>query len=1554
MNGNCDIINESASIRPRNFKRWLSVKGDTVITNIRIMARKATSVLLTLCVTVSLFTYGLSANAAAGGQMFEFKSTAGYPVVEYLSSTEFVKGDSYTFSCKFLATSNNFTYTTAQLKNVFIFWGANSSGGGTRPVWANMPGFSIGYNAETRTVTARFTAGDDSANGYTMTPGTNDYIQFRFGDRNAAFRGWGNFYFADFSLVRDNTGAEVFTNPIESSYVTSGAPASNKDKWSTAAAGAYCTVKEKGTTFDDSVQQGNTNLFYINGNQTNLQVQIRTTGDFFKYVAGERYEFTCKIKCNVSQYIKRGKLLFFNYYNNDDTLASINNTTDENFTESYDGSTCVYTAVFTVPSDCRNYTNTYFAFGDRNDQLSGYQAYFTDFAIKRISTGTVTVFPLITTDNVYNSAVSANDKYRIPTGQTSRVLVQDIGDTFEPGYSKQTYENVMQLRNAAGQNVYQVLGAFNFTYGNSYTFSIDVITRKLGENPDPRVRVYSAIGAGGAYREETLVRTEDTNTYTCTFAYQFSGSGDAFKIWIGTYDDEDNIVVGNPELYLLDDSEYKTGSNLISDPGFTGGVSDNGYSTAEHPWFSGGTAENVSIFTQPENYFAYDPTADYDTDTPKMLLLRDRAWMFLLQEVSSAEFEYGAQYEFSIDIIRVRDGSSGGTAVTASTLDSGDNWASVPLNRVEGTNRYSSVYTHQSAKTKGTAFQLRIYTKDVDDYCIIGNPELYRLESGGNKVGENLIKDPGFHTGINPANSWSEDDYPWFSSNYGNVSNTENCSFVKQPDNYFNIATNAEPDPVGTLPEKNMLRVESNGWESLIFEPYLSPGKTYRFTYNRKYFGNRAYPGDLVLRYRNSGGLTQLPDGNVTHYDEGYKTVYNIAVPDDAKTAASNLKFRFYFGEAEGNTVYIGNFDLREIDGSGNPTGNNLIANDGFYGPPRAVDTAGTDERGTPTPAMWSYAVGGTYKKADIVRMPENFFSETACAPKKAIKVTGSDWSCLRSSVHLEANTKYKLFYNYKYDTHAPRVSIQQIDSGNGVTALSFVTDEEKSEFGRMHMFTMGSDVASGKNCLLRFWLSENDCVSEAYWYDIKLYALDEHDKITGKNLLDNGDFAVGNTGSVSSIFGWEIEGAPFDSVELAEVPEGFFAYYSPQESVKYLIGELLEKNQTALYITLDRNKDGTVDIIDLIVLKKYYAYAGEDDAGDIPTDWYSDGKINITLDEVNRILSMEFVKPKNVIMMIGDGMGPNDIRLAEENSLSTYSFGLVMNRIVNTGFATTYSNSSSVTDSAAGGTALATGFKTDNGFIGVSPTGATLKNLSEYARDAGKKVGIVTNDGATGATPACFGAHVDSRGSTSDIAQQLVSFAPDVLIGQDYADFSGLDLSGFVLAQDFSEFRNVLNTYNRQCDKKFMGFINYNATYSGEINILSHCTETALNCLSKNSPDGFFLMVENTTTDNAGHANYISGKINGVVALDRAVAAVLKFMGDNPDTLLIITSDHETGGVTIPSGSYSLDASLFTTTKHTNANVRTFAVGYGAEYFNGVTVDNTDIGKFAINALTN
>lgn len=110
--------------------------------------------------------------------------------------------------------------------------------------------------------------------------------------------------------------------------------------------------------------------------------------------------------------------------------------------------------------------------------------------------------------------------------------------------------------------------------------------------------------------------------------------------------------------------------------------------------------------------------------------------------------------------------------------------------------------------------------------------------------------------------------------------------------------------------------------------------------------------------------------------------------------------------------------------------------------------------------------------------------------------------------------------------------------------------------------------------------------------------------------------------------------------------------------------------------------------------------------------------------------------------------------------------------------------------------------------------------------------------------------------------------------------------------------------------------------------------------------------MIENTATDDAGHSNYIDGKINGVVNFDKAISVVLKFMKENPDTLLIITSDHETGGVQLPDDGAQPDKSLFTSEDHTATNVRVFAVGYGAEYFKDKTVDNTDIANFAIKAV--
>lgn len=349
---------------------------------------------------------------------------------------------------------------------------------------------------------------------------------------------------------------------------------------------------------------------------------------------------------------------------------------------------------------------------------------------------------------------------------------------------------------------------------------------------------------------------------------------------------------------------------------------------------------------------------------------------------------------------------------------------------------------------------------------------------------------------------------------------------------------------------------------------------------------------------------------------------------------------------------------------------------------------------------------------------------------------------------------------------------------------------------------------------------------------------------------------------------------------------------------------------------------------------------------------WYTPGNVDITKAEVEQILSQQYLKPRNVIVMIGDGMGPNDLILAEKYSSGCYPFGLIMNMIPNTGYATTHSANAAITDSAASGTALATGEKTNNGAIGMSPTNRRITNISEIAREHGKRIGIVTNDNIVGATPSAFSVHNLSRTNLDSIANSYVKYAPDVLIGQGYSYFQSKDLSKFLISYGTTGLKNIDNLLNqdRECKKPLIGFFAENTTVAPS-DTLAHYTEVALNRL-KNDEDGFFLMVENTAADNAGHAMNMQGKLNAIPTMERAIAVVLKFMKENPDTLLIITSDHETGGVQLPPEGVYPNNSLFTTNDHSATNVRTFAVGYGAEYFNNKTIDNTDIAKFAINAV--
>lgn len=356
------------------------------------------------------------------------------------------------------------------------------------------------------------------------------------------------------------------------------------------------------------------------------------------------------------------------------------------------------------------------------------------------------------------------------------------------------------------------------------------------------------------------------------------------------------------------------------------------------------------------------------------------------------------------------------------------------------------------------------------------------------------------------------------------------------------------------------------------------------------------------------------------------------------------------------------------------------------------------------------------------------------------------------------------------------------------------------------------------------------------------------------------------------------------------------------------------------------------------------------------PDGWYTEGEISITKNQVTKIINGKFETPKNIIVIIGDGMGPNDITLAEEHADGVYDFGLVLNQIKNHGLATTHSASDEVTDSAASGTALSTGIKTNNSYIGKDVNGNDLITMAEIARAAGKKVGIITDEVISGATPTAFTVHNISRSNTAELINSMIKFKPDVLMGKDYNSvFMTLGEeereifdNEYLVAKDFKRFKDVLDT-DKNCEKPFLGFLEgYSSVASYN---LANCAEVAFNRLKNDK--GFFLMVESAGTDKYGHGNDINGKLNSVVTLDRTVAAALKFMEKNPDTLLIITSDHETGGVKLPDGNNKYLSDLLTVTEHTATPVRVFGVGKGTEYFKGKTVDNTDIAKFLISAIT-
>lgn len=276
-----------------------------------------------------------------------------------------------------------------------------------------------------------------------------------------------------------------------------------------------------------------------------------------------------------------------------------------------------------------------------------------------------------------------------------------------------------------------------------------------------------------------------------------------------------------------------------------------------------------------------------------------------------------------------------------------------------------------------------------------------------------------------------------------------------------------------------------------------------------------------------------------------------------------------------------------------------------------------------------------------------------------------------------------------------------------------------------------------------------------------------------------------------------------------------------------------------------------------------------------------------------------EFSTPRNAILMIGDGMGRNHIEAAKKEGMKVFW----ADTLPNVGTCKTYSYSviplgkAEYTDSAASATALSSGYKTINGYVGMDHLKRARKNVRELAYEKGAKTAVITTDVITGATPAGFTAHCGSRNSTALIQSQI-----DALVNEGKIDWC-----------------------------------------QGSVgNALTSKTKEALATISADG-SSFFMMLEEAYIDKNSHNNKYPEMISAVNRYNDAIAYVIEFVLMHPDTVLMITADHETGGVIkLNDGSFR-----FTRTSHSNADVPLFTMGSGTETLTNGVCNNVNIAKF-------
>lgn len=313
---------------------------------------------------------------------------------------------------------------------------------------------------------------------------------------------------------------------------------------------------------------------------------------------------------------------------------------------------------------------------------------------------------------------------------------------------------------------------------------------------------------------------------------------------------------------------------------------------------------------------------------------------------------------------------------------------------------------------------------------------------------------------------------------------------------------------------------------------------------------------------------------------------------------------------------------------------------------------------------------------------------------------------------------------------------------------------------------------------------------------------------------------------------------------------------------------------------------------------------------------------------------------PKQIILMIGDGMGLAQISAGMVGNGGQLNLG----NLKQMALVKTHAADDFTTDSAAGATAYATGEKTNNRAIGVDPNGQILANLPEKIQPLGWNSGVVTTDQMTGATPSSFYAHHSERDDSAILASWLSKSPLNLFIGGGKKTFQSemenLKASGFQLAQSVEEIENSRS--------EKVGFFasqdGVPAMQDGRGDLFDESVEAALAFLKeKNKP--FFLMVESGMIDSGGHANDSEKIVREMVNFDKVIGDVIKFADENPGTLVLVTADHETGGVALPQGNVKkgeVELSYYSD-DHTGIMVPLFAYGAGSEEFSGI-IENSEV----------